>query len=121
MGLDQHIQTHSSEKPFECNICTSSFKTKKYLSRHIKKVHSPATDHECRYCRKKFHYESLLKQHMYIHTGDSSFFLRAVVKLSSITEHAVSGILLKVTNSNVLRLGYQIFSVYSAFIKTFAS
>lgn len=79
-GLNQHIQTHSSERPFVCNICTSSFKTKKYLSRHIKKVHNPAIDHECRYCGKKFHYESILKQHMYIHTDERPYKCKVCCK-----------------------------------------
>ncbi|CAH0731210.1 unnamed protein product, partial [Brenthis ino] len=72
-GLTQHNLTHSSEKPFTCHLCPHTFKTKKYLGRHIKRVHNEATENECSFCGRKFHFKSLLRQHMYTHTDERPF------------------------------------------------
>ncbi|XP_050360007.1 protein suppressor of hairy wing-like isoform X2 [Nymphalis io] len=72
-GLAHHIQLHSAERPFSCHLCSHTCKTKKYLSKHIKRVHNAATEHECSFCGRKFHYKSLLDHHMYIHTDERPF------------------------------------------------
>ncbi|XP_047542697.1 uncharacterized protein LOC125075140 [Vanessa atalanta] len=72
-GLAHHVQLHSAERPYSCQLCPHTCKTKKYLSKHIKRVHNVATEHECSFCGRKFHYKSLLDNHMYIHTDERPF------------------------------------------------
>ncbi|XP_045782950.1 uncharacterized protein PF11_0213-like isoform X2 [Maniola jurtina] len=73
-GLNHHLQLHTSDKPFSCNKCTFTCKTKKYLHRHANRVHTKREkDNECDVCGKKFLFKSLLDRHVYIHSDVRPF------------------------------------------------
>ncbi|XP_039762829.1 protein PFC0760c-like isoform X2 [Pararge aegeria] len=72
-GLAQHIQLHRTDRPFACKKCTYTCKTKKYLNKHIARVHRQATGNECGVCSKKFHFKCQLDKHMYVHTNAKPF------------------------------------------------
>lgn len=55
-----------TEGSFKCTVCNQGFKSKVYLSKHVKSVHTVA-NHECVHCFQKFDntvkYEYHLKSH----------------------------------------------------------
>ena len=52
---NQHIKSVSKQKrPFECAICTRSFKTKYYMNIHISSVHEGKKPFKCDYDQCKF-------------------------------------------------------------------
>ncbi|XP_072947100.1 uncharacterized protein [Epargyreus clarus] len=66
---DTHMTLHSSARPFACDLCPHTSKTKKYLAKHVKVVHKPASKFKCEYCDKMFHYKSILDKHVVVHTN----------------------------------------------------
>ncbi|XP_059049559.1 zinc finger protein 425-like [Achroia grisella] len=63
--LRLHLQVHRKLKPFQCNICNSSFHMKKYLSVHMLK-HGDR-QYPCSICSHTFKRSDLLQRHMKIH------------------------------------------------------
>lgn len=50
------------EKPFKCEICQSSFRTRKYFNEH-KQIHLEVKNHECSLCGMKFKQASGVRNH----------------------------------------------------------
>ena len=69
-GLRRHMTVHSSERPFQCIICSKSSKTKDDLLRHMKTTHSNERPHVCESCGKSFKEKGILKRHMLLHSGE---------------------------------------------------
>ncbi|CAF4912980.1 unnamed protein product [Pieris macdunnoughi] len=69
-GLNRHLELHVEDRLHGCTVCKATFKTKRYLSRHRKRVHSEPEEHECKDCGKKFHFKSSLNQHRLVHTDE---------------------------------------------------
>ncbi|XP_031763706.2 zinc finger protein 341-like [Galleria mellonella] len=63
--LRLHLQIHRKLKPFQCNVCNSSFHMKKYLSVHMLK-HGDR-QYTCSICRYMFKRPDLLQRHMKLH------------------------------------------------------
>ncbi|KAM3964838.1 LOW QUALITY PROTEIN: zinc finger protein 423-like [Aphomia sociella] len=63
--LRLHLQIHRKMKPFQCNICNSSFHMKKYLSVHMLK--HGERQYVCSICRYMFKRPDLLQRHMKLH------------------------------------------------------
>ena len=60
------------EKPYSCNTCGKGFKTKQYLSVHIR-THSGDKPYSCDSCDKCFTQSNSLKKHRRIHTRDQPY------------------------------------------------
>lgn len=69
--LRLHLQIHRKSKPFECNLCNSSFHMKKYLSSHMLK-HGDK-HFVCSICKFKFKRKDLLQRHMKSHQTKKTF------------------------------------------------
>lgn len=63
--LRLHLQIHRKLKPFQCNICNSSFHMKKYLSTHMLKHGN--RQFKCTVCKYTFKRQDLLQRHMKLH------------------------------------------------------
>lgn len=66
--LDKHIVTHSTIKPFHCQICDKAFKTKVEVRLHSN-VHKAEKPHSCDHpsCESKFKTKQELKRHQISH------------------------------------------------------
>jgi len=71
--LKYHMTTHSDVRPFCCQICGDTFKTKTVLKthidlKHLKKNRMPENkddfEFQCHICAKKFHLMANLKSHL---------------------------------------------------------
>ena len=66
-ALKYHIaEWHSTERPFECEICGKGFSNERYLQRHLE-VHDSTRKFECSVCNKKFKSQKHLTVHDKIH------------------------------------------------------
>ena len=66
-ALEYHIaEWHSTERPFECEICGKGFSNERYLKKH-KEVHDSTRKFECSVCKKKFKSQKHLTVHDKIH------------------------------------------------------
>ena len=71
-GLHHHIaEWHSTERPFECEICGKGFSNIAYFQIH-QTVHDPIRKFECSVCSKKFKNRKHLNVHGKIHRQDYS-------------------------------------------------
>ncbi|XP_068204537.1 uncharacterized protein [Palaemon carinicauda] len=90
-NLNDHVISHSNDKPWRCPDCKIKFKRLWDRNRHIRKKHgcdpktllatfggnvrgfdSSSTLYDCTICDKRFLYDSVLKMHMMFHKGESS-------------------------------------------------
>lgn len=63
--LRLHLQIHRKVKPYQCNICNSSFHMKKYLTNHLLK--HGTREFKCPICKNMFKRQDLLQRHMKLH------------------------------------------------------
>lgn len=69
----KHVETHSSNRSFECEVCGQFCKTQRSLNFHIICFHKTESKIKCPDCDKAFVNKSYLKMHRQYHTGDKKF------------------------------------------------
>jgi KRAB domain-containing zinc finger protein len=73
-----------ADKPFACDICGKSFKTKLNMTNH-RRIHTGEKPYECELCKKTFCHSSSLADHKRILTGEGHLNVKFVKSHSLIT------------------------------------
>eukprot|EP00088_Acartia_fossae_P041095 TRINITY_DN4296_c0_g1_i11.p1 TRINITY_DN4296_c0_g1~~TRINITY_DN4296_c0_g1_i11.p1 ORF type:complete len:333 (-),score=67.78 TRINITY_DN4296_c0_g1_i11:153-1151(-) len=73
-NLQQHLRIHTKET-IKCphENCTSKFKDKSTLNKHVKSVHLQQKPFSCVTCGKAFKRRDHLKHHFAVHTGERKY------------------------------------------------
>ncbi|XP_026322655.1 zinc finger protein 782-like [Hyposmocoma kahamanoa] len=62
-NLSVHERTHRNERPYNCDICNTSYGTNSSLKRHLKVSHSTSKPFQCSVCHRNFISERIRDRH----------------------------------------------------------
>lgn len=69
-----HMRLHTGERPYQCTVCGETFYTTSRLASHMRRQHlGNWKAHQCKICDKKFSYPRQLREHKVTHTGDRPY------------------------------------------------
>ncbi|XP_030609611.1 zinc finger protein 2-like [Archocentrus centrarchus] len=68
LSLNEHVASHSGERPYECDVCHNVFALKVSLEDH-RKLHEEGKRNKCYTCHKVFELKEQLKAHRRTHTN----------------------------------------------------
>ncbi|VVC87265.1 unnamed protein product [Leptidea sinapis] len=71
-NLVHHLDSHSSDKLYSCDVCQKKFKFKSGLSIH-KAKHDPTPKKTCEVCGKTFHIMAQYRRHYVYHANERKF------------------------------------------------
>ncbi|KAK6196910.1 hypothetical protein LQW54_011055 [Pestalotiopsis sp. IQ-011] len=90
--LRRHISTHTSFKPYKCEVCQESFSAQQALDQHVR-IHTGEKPYKCDYpgCDKAFKQKSALTMHKRTHTGEKpltcEFCGKSFCESSNLSKH----------------------------------
>lgn len=71
-NLMNHLDTHTTDKAYACNVCDKKFKFKSGLLIH-KAVHDPTPKKTCEVCGKTFHILAQYRRHFVYHANERKY------------------------------------------------
>ena len=85
-SLAKHLQKHSQEKQFKCQVCGEAFYLVYYLNSHMIK-HVESELFKCDFCEKSFILKKQLNAHRKIHSIRKSYTCKLCPKTSKFPIH----------------------------------
>ena len=91
--LQNHVRTHTGDKPFQCKFCSRRFAQSGVLKAHLR-THTGDKPFVCMYCGKMFAQSTTLKNHLRTHTGQKPYVCHCCGKCfsqpSTLRKHELS-------------------------------